>query len=497
MKMVWVKKQKNGLLLWQTVCFRRGPTLSVLIIGVVCFGFSNIASAIGGTAPSVFITSPGAGMVAQGDNVVVDVTANAATPATITQVKLLVNGTVFATDTNSPYTFSWDSVDYGTANGRYSLTAEALDSNGLSTISAPITILVDNADLNSDGTVNISDLAIMATNWGVTSGATYSQGSILDNGAVNIADLAILATNWGTTDTDGPGGTQIAVGIAVDDSDQQNNDEIANYAGAVGTNPDFVQWYQAWSEPLYYAGQETSVVGNNLTPIISWTSDTTPLTSISDGSEDSTIDAAANLAKQWPGTLYIRFDYEMNVSSSEWNPSNLGETPADFVSAWQYIVNRFNTDGVTNVQWIWSPNVDCNGLCPFDSYYPGSTYVNMVGLDGYNYAWVDDVNWETFAALFQNSYNDIVALAPGKPVDIAETASAEANSSEMTAGDSKASWIQQMADYIPSNMPAVTAITWWSAEGDQATMEVNSSLTSLSAWVNDIVDNPTYQANLP
>jgi hypothetical protein len=495
MKVVQVKKQKNKLSFSLKVRLYLGSTLVALIIA--CFGFTNIACATGGTPPSVFITSPGAGTIVQGSDMDVDVTADASGPATITQVKLLVNGTVFATDTNSPYTFSWDSINYGTPNGRYSLTAEAYDSNGLSTISAPITMLADNADLNNDGMVNISDLAIMADNWGVTSGATYSQGSILGNGAVNVSDLAILATDWGMTDTNGPGGSQIAVGIAVDDSDQQNNGEIANYEDAVGTNPDFVQWYQAWSEPLYYAGQESSVVDNNLTPIISWTSDTTPLTSISDGSEDSTIDAAANLAKQWPGTLYIRFDYEMNVSSSEWNPSNLGETPADFVSAWQYVVNRFNTDGVTNVQWIWSPNVDCNGSCPFDSYYPGSSYVNMVGLDGYNYAWVDSVSWDTFAALFQNSYNDIVALAPGKPVDIAETASAEANSPEVLAGDSKASWIQQAADYIPSNMPAITAITWWSADTDQATLEVNSAQPSLSAWANDIVDNPTYEANLP
>lgn len=287
---------------------------------------------------------------------------------------------------------------------------------------------------------------------------------------------------------------QVALGIAVDDSNQVNNAQIGNYESAAGVNPIFVEWYQSWTEPLYYSSQETSVTSHHLIPMISWTSDATPLTSISDGSQDAKIDAAAVLAKQWPGTLYIRFDYEMNVTSSPWDPAKLGEQPSDYIAAWQHVVNRFKTsDGVTNVKWVWSPNIDCNGACPFSSYYPGSSYVDMVGLDGYNYAWVDNVNWETFSALFQNSYNAIVALAPGKPVAIAEVASVEANAAEAAAGYNKAAWIQQMAADIPASMPAVTALSWWSASANQATMEVNSSPASLSAWKADVVANTYFE----
>ncbi len=358
-----------------------------------------------------------------------------------------------------------------------------------------------NADSNSNGTVTYliyrngtqitTTTATSYSNSGLTANTIYSYSiAAQNNNGTSSQTSSINVTTPAQT-------TDIAVGIAVDDSNQSNNNQISNYVGAVGTSPNFVQWYQSWSEPLYYSSQESSVTSNHLTPVISWTSDATSLTSISDGSQNTTLDAAATLAKQWPGTLYIRFDYEMNISSSEWYPANLGETPANFVAAWQYVVNRFSTDGVTNVKWIWSPNVNCNGSCPFDSYFPGDSYVNMVGLDGYNYAWVDNVDWESFADLFQNSYNDIVALAPGKPVDIAETASAEANSSETSSGDSKATWIQQMSSYIPSNMPAVTSITWWSAAADQATLEVNSSTASLAAWKDDVVTNPTYSGTLP
>jgi hypothetical protein len=48
------------------------------------------------------------------------------------------------------------------------------------------------ADLNGDGSVNASDLAILLGNWG---GA--GAGDINGSGTVDAADLAILLSNWG------------------------------------------------------------------------------------------------------------------------------------------------------------------------------------------------------------------------------------------------------------------------------------------------------------
>src|SRR5665213_2871586 len=54
-------------------------------------------------------------------------------------------------------------------------------------------------DSNSDGVVNISDLAILAAHYGTKTGATWSMGDFNGDGAVNIADLSILAAHWGNT----------------------------------------------------------------------------------------------------------------------------------------------------------------------------------------------------------------------------------------------------------------------------------------------------------
>jgi autotransporter-associated beta strand protein len=52
-------------------------------------------------------------------------------------------------------------------------------------------------DTNLDGNVNVADLANLAGNFGVTTGATWIGGDFDYNGSVNVADLADLAGNFG------------------------------------------------------------------------------------------------------------------------------------------------------------------------------------------------------------------------------------------------------------------------------------------------------------
>ncbi|HUD03817.1 MAG TPA: glycosyl hydrolase family 28-related protein, partial [Patescibacteria group bacterium] len=53
------------------------------------------------------------------------------------------------------------------------------------------------------GVVNVTDLSVLATNWGRTS-ATHAQGDANSDGTINIYDLSILASQWGQTITPTP-----------------------------------------------------------------------------------------------------------------------------------------------------------------------------------------------------------------------------------------------------------------------------------------------------
>lgn len=52
-----------------------------------------------------------------------------------------------------------------------------------------------NADLNSDGKVNLSDLSILLSNWGAVK-PQADKGDINGDGAVNLSDLSILLSKW-------------------------------------------------------------------------------------------------------------------------------------------------------------------------------------------------------------------------------------------------------------------------------------------------------------
>jgi hypothetical protein len=55
-------------------------------------------------------------------------------------------------------------------------------------------------DINMDGKVDISDLALLGANWGKTvaaGGYGWTMGDLNGDGVVNIGDLAILGADWG------------------------------------------------------------------------------------------------------------------------------------------------------------------------------------------------------------------------------------------------------------------------------------------------------------
>jgi hypothetical protein len=318
-------------------------------------------------------------------------------------------------------------------------------------------------------------------------------------------------TSTTTTTTEAPSGNPIALGFATFQPWSVAlvtlDPNFAAYQNSVGSLPDFYEWYMSWPSiggaPLYWGSQETLMVDDHLTPVISWETDTLSLPAITAGDYDaSDLAPSVALAKAYPGTLYIRLDWEMNGSWTDWNPANAaqpaGETPATYVAMWQHVVNYFRAAGVTNVKWVWAPNVD-GGDGSMAAYYPGDAYVDYVGLDGYNYAYTQSAPWLTPAQVFGPSYTELEGITH-KPVIITETSSVEANKSESSAGDSKAQWIQQLSTYLPS-LGNVVGLCWFNQTAEVGTTDVNfgvnSSSTALTAWKKDIVDNPEYAGKLP
>ena len=173
----------------------------------------------------------------------------------------------------------------------------------------------------------------------------------------------------------------------------------------------------------------------------------------------------------------------MNLTSSLWGPGRNGNSASEYIAAWRHVVHIFRSRGVKNVSWVWSPNVDCSGKCPFNRFYPGDSYVDWVALDGYNYASVLGMPWESFAEVFSSSYSEMLAVSH-KPFMVAETASTE-------VGGDKAAWIRQafLVD-LPSRFPQIRAAIWFDVDLE-TDWRVDSSPASLAAF-RDVVASPLY-----
>ncbi|MBM4575487.1 hypothetical protein GS415_03245 [Rhodococcus hoagii] len=67
-----------------------------------------------------------------------------------------------------------------------------------------------------------------------------------------------------------------------------------------------------------------------------------------------------------------------------------------------------------NVKWVWSPNVSFPGSSSTGATYPGDDYVDVVGVDGYN--WGTSQPWSHWIAptdLFVPTMDELRRIAPG------------------------------------------------------------------------------------
>jgi len=263
-------------------------------------------------------------------------------------------------------------------------------------------------------------------------------------------------------------------------------------AKLIGRMPAILMTYQGWDrKPQYLASDAQAIKSRGASWMVTWEPSAT-LQSIASGQQDAFITSWAKAADAWGGTIYLRYMHEMNGGWYPWGvyQGHNGNTAADFVAAWRHTHDLFVKAGATNVKWVWSPNVRYpNGEYPFADLYPGSAYVDWVALDGYNWGGVvaGHPGWQSLTSIFLASYQAL--LGYGKPIAIAETASAE-------LGGDKAAWIlQSYLTDIPTKMPKIRAVIWFN-ENAETDFRVNSSAASLAAY-RQVVFTKAWQGRIP
>lgn len=127
-------------------------------------------------------------------------------------------------------------------------------------------------------------------------------------------------------------------------------------------------------------------------PIFAYWESNYTATQIENGSADSFLKTWATEMKAYKSPVIFAPLDEMN---GNWSPYY--GNPTAFKAAWVHIHALFS--GVSNVKFAYDPNV-CGPGIPCSTllaYYPGASYVDVVGLDGF------DFGGQTFSQVFQAS----------------------------------------------------------------------------------------------
>jgi beta-mannanase len=287
--------------------------------------------------------------------------------------------------------------------------------------------------------------------------------------------------------------------------------QIKRFRELTGRHPAIVSDYFDFSHgfPLGFLG---AIERQGCLPLVTWDPkiwegnrraglpDEVDLTDIIAGKWDGYIRSWARDARSFGGPLFIRWAHEMNGdwypysgafygggSTDRFDPSRF-DGPEVYALAYLRVHGIFQTEGATNVSWVFSPNVLS---FPDESWneprryieYIGPENVDWIGFDGYN--WGDhhpgEPRWRTPEELFAPITSRF--LSYGLPMMIAETASAE-------AGGDKAEWVGNL--YRSAQSLGLRGVVYTDFDDKGAALVIESSGASTQAF-REALSNPYFQ----
>lgn len=222
-------------------------------------------------------------------------------------------------------------------------------------------------------------------------------------------------------------------------------------------------------EPMYYKDGVEKMV---------------PFQKILNGGYDLYLNDFAHQAKTFNQPFIIRFAHEMNLQRYHWGTSQKEfgpKSPDIYQQIFRYVVNRFRRIGANQVFWAFCPNAESVPNMTYDptagwnkpsAYYPGDDYVDILGMDGYNWGTTQTLekhgwksSWKTFEEIFFPVYRELNAIAPQKPLFVFETACAD-------QGGAKSKWIAEAFETL--NKWNVQGLVWFQVQ-KEIDWRINSS----------------------
>lgn len=228
------------------------------------------------------------------------------------------------------------------------------------------------------------------------------------------------------------------------------DERLAQLQQETKITPPFIQFYLQWPnaseayKPVISSLE--AILRSRAIPVLTWEpmliiqgkEETIPYEQILENKYLPYLTKMAHEIKEWKKPLIIRFAHEMNLKRYHWGTSQeqFGpSSPEIYVKMFRYMVETFRNLNVDNVLWAFCPNANSVPNEQWNQaakYYPGNDVVDILGMDGYNWAmdskkakaqgktWTSP--WASFQQIFQGLHDELKHIAPRKPIIVFETA---------------------------------------------------------------------------
>jgi hypothetical protein len=281
--------------------------------------------------------------------------------------------------------------------------------------------------------------------------------------------------------TVGPLGSRVNVGAYVDGMDHSPA-LLDQFDQTIGKATTVASIFRGYGDVFPSTADAALTNGGARSLLVAWYLNVDRFTGFTSGAHDSYLLQEAVAVRAYQGTVYIRPWAEMNGDWQDFQPTasgsaQFGGTPAQFIAAWQHVVNTFRTAGATNVRWVFNPTSDTYAeTTDVRTIWPGASYVDVLGMDGYNWGNGNGLSWTAFTDIFYEQYTRLTGLDSTAPVWICEFGSKEATLNDgapIDSADSKAQWYTDAL--ATTAFPQITTLVAFNADKERNWLVTSSA----------------------
>lgn len=277
--------------------------------------------------------------------------------------------------------------------------------------------------------------------------------------------------------------TPIQLGVALE-TYHYDVTALEEWEDAVGARADILQTFVSWEydgEPglnRFPADRAARISEGDRTVEVTWVPSNPDggvdqpdfsLDSIAGGEHDDYVRSFAQDVEDSGLAIRLRLGHEMNGAWQSFSEQNSGNEAGDFARAWRHVHDVFTDVGATDVQWVWSPNVEHDGDTALEGLYPGDAFVDVVGIDGYSYSTSGCPDPEELFGSTAASVREIT----GRPLWLAEVGVG-------VDCPGRDQWITELFSW--AHEAGVAGVTWWERGGNGTDYALLDDRSSLSAY---------------